>query len=248
MAAQWCAQHHLHAVVSTDGDGDRPWVCDEQGRFVRGDVLGTLTAMWLGVQTVVTPVSSNTALEKSAQFKHTRRTRIGSPYVIEAMQALHAQGHTSVAGFEANGGFLLQTVQNGLQPLPTRDSTLPILAVLAMSQQRQQPLSALPGLLPARYTQSDRIQNLPTAKSLQLIKHLAKEAEALQAFAQYTGSSVASTDQTDGLRITLANQDIVHLRPSGNAPELRCYTEAASAQQAQQLLTASLNQIKTILS
>ncbi len=164
------------------------------------------------------------------------------------MQALQAQGHTSVAGFEANGGFLLQTAQNGLQPLPTRDSTLPILAVLAMAQQRQQPLSALPALLPARYTQSDRIQNLPTDKSLQLIKHLAKEAEALQAFVQFTGSSVASTDQTDGLRITLANQEIVHLRPSGNAPELRCYTEAASAQQAQQLLAASLNQIKIILS
>ena len=248
MAAQWCAQHHLHAVVSTDGDGDRPWVCDEQGRFMRGDVLGTLTALWLGVQTVVTPVSSNTSLEKSGRFGHTRRTRIGSPYVIEAMQELQAQGHTSVAGFEANGGFLLQTEQNGLQPLPTRDSTLPILAVLAMSQQKKQPLSDLSGLLPARFTQSDRIQNLPTVKSLQLIKHLAKETDALQAFIQFTGSNVVSTDQTDGLRIILANQDIVHLRPSGNAPELRCYTEAASAQQAQQLLTDSLNQIKTILS
>lgn len=133
MAAAWCARHQLHAVVSTDGDGDRPWVCDEQGRFMRGDVLGTLTALWLGVQTVVTPVSSNTALEKSGHFGHTQRTRIGSPYVIEAMQQLQAQGHASVAGFEANGGFLLQTAQQGLQPLPTRDSTLPILAVLAMA-------------------------------------------------------------------------------------------------------------------
>jgi phosphomannomutase len=41
---------------------------------------------------------------------------------------------------------------------------------------------------------------------------------------------------------------ITHLRPSGNAPELRCYTEAGTPEQAQQLLTASLNQIKTILS
>lgn len=248
MAAQWCAQHQLHAVVSTDGDGDRPWVCDEQGRFMRGDVLGTLTALWLGVQTVVTPVSSNTALEKSAQFKHTHRTRIGSPYVIEAMQALQEQSYMSVAGFEANGGFLLQTEQRGLQPLPTRDSTLPILAVLAMAQQNKQPLSALPGLLPERFTQADRIQNLPTHKSLQLIERLANEPDVLQAFVQFTGSRVVSTDQTDGLRITLASQDIVHLRPSGNAPEMRCYTEAATPLQAQQLLSASLNQIKTTLS
>lgn len=248
MAAGWCAQHQLHAVVSTDGDGDRPWVCDEQGRFVRGDVLGTLTALWLGVQTVVTPVSSNTVLEKSGQFSHTQRTRIGSPYVIEAMQTLQAQGHASVAGFEANGGFLLQTPQKGMQPLPTRDSTLPILAVLAMAQQKQQPLSALPQLLPERFTHSDRIQNLPTAKSLQLIKHLAKDTAVLQSFVQFTGSHAETIDQTDGLRITLANADIIHLRPSGNAPELRCYTEAGTPEQAQQLLTTSLNQIKTILS
>jgi phosphomannomutase len=248
MAGAWCAQHQLHAVVSTDGDGDRPWVCDEQGRFMRGDVLGTLTALWLGVQTVVTPVSSNTALEKLGRFGHTQRTRIGSPYVIEAMQSLQAQGHTSVAGFEANGGFLLQTPQKGLQPLPTRDSTLPILAVLAMAQQGQQPLSALPGMLPARFTQAERIQNLPTAQSQKLIANLAKDNAALQNFVQFTGSQAVHTDHTDGLRITLADDSIVHLRPSGNAPELRCYTEASSPQQAQQLLSASLHQIKSNLS
>jgi phosphomannomutase len=248
MAATWCAEHQLNAVVSTDGDGDRPWVCDEQGRFMRGDVLGTLTAMWLDVKTVVTPVSSNTALEKSGRFEHTHRTRIGSPYVIEAMQTLQAQGHTSVAGFEANGGFLLQTSQKGLQPLPTRDSTLPILAVLAMAQKNKQPLSALLGLLPARYTQADRIQNLPTSQSQKLIGQLVQEKTVLQNFVQFTGSIAVSQDTTDGLRITLANADIIHLRPSGNAPELRCYTEAGKPEQAQHLLTASLNQIKTILS
>jgi phosphomannomutase len=248
MAAAWCTDYQLNAVVSTDGDGDRPWVCDEQGRFMRGDVLGTLTALWLGVQTVVTPVSSNTALEKSGRFGHTQRTRIGSPYVIEAMQTLQAQGHTSVAGFEANGGFLLQTPQKALQPLPTRDSTLPILAVLAMSQHRQEPLSALPRMLPARFTQADRLQNLPTAKSLQLIGQLSQDSSALQSFVQFTDSQAVHTDLTDGLRITLADDNIIHLRPSGNAPELRCYTEASTPQQAQQLLMASLKQIKTILS
>jgi phosphomannomutase len=247
MAATWCAEHQLNAVVSTDGDGDRPWVCDEQGRFMRGDVLGTLTAMWLDVKTVVTPVSSNTALEKSGRFEHTHRTRIGSPYVIEAMQTLQAQGHSSVAGFEANGGFLLQTTQKGLQPLPTRDSTLPILAVLAMAQQNNQPLSALPGLLPQRFTQSDRIQNLPTAQSQQLIAQLAQDPNALDLFVKYIKSKVQKIDQTDGLRVTLDNQDVIHLRPSGNAPELRCYTEAGTPEQAQHLLTASLNQIKTII-
>ncbi len=250
LASQWCAEHQLHAVVSTDGDGDRPWICDEQGRFMRGDVVGILTSRWLGVQTVVTPVSSNTALEKSGFFAHCARTRIGSPYVIEAMQTLAQQGHDHIAGFEANGGYLLQTGMKGLSPLPTRDSTLPILAVLALAQQQGLPLSALPSQLPGRYTQADRIQNLPTAQSQALLTSLQGSPDALQAFVQFTGSQAVHTDTTDGLRITLANDDIVHLRPSGNAPELRCYTEAASADAAQSLLTMALKQllitIKTI--
>lgn len=244
LASQWCRQHQLHAVVSTDGDGDRPWICDEQGHFMRGDVVGILTSRWLGVQTVVTPVSSNTALEKSGFFAHCSRTRIGSPYVIEAMQALAQQGHAQIAGFEANGGYLLQTTLQGLSPLPTRDSTLPILAVLALAQQQALPLSALPSQLPARYSQADRIQNLPTAQSHSLLARLRDSTEELQAFVRFTGSEAVHTDSTDGLRITLANDDIVHLRPSGNAPELRCYTEASSPAAAQNLLAQALMQLQ----
>lgn len=42
----------------------------------------------------------------------------------------------------------------------------------------------------------------------------------------------ASIDKTDGLRISFNNGDIIHLRPSGNAPELRCYTESDTAERA----------------
>ncbi|HVI73717.1 MAG TPA: hypothetical protein VM683_01920, partial [Anaeromyxobacteraceae bacterium] len=42
-------------------------------------------------------------------------------------------------------------------------------------------------------------------------------------------------NQVDGLRVTLAGGDIVHLRPSGNAPELRCYAEADTPARAVEL-------------
>ncbi|MGU3401339.1 phosphomannomutase, partial [Brucellaceae bacterium D45D] len=51
------AEHQLDAVISTDGDGDRPLVIDEQGRQVNGDILGILTAKFLGARTIVTPLS-----------------------------------------------------------------------------------------------------------------------------------------------------------------------------------------------
>ena len=36
---------------------------------------------------------------------------------------------------------------------------------------------------------------------------------------------------------TFDSEEIIHLRPSGNAPELRCYVEATSQERAKKLLT-----------
>ncbi|MCP5086321.1 MAG: phosphomannomutase, partial [Rhodobacteraceae bacterium] len=38
-----------------------------------------------------------------------------------------------------------------------------------------------------------------------------------------------------GLRITFESGEIAHLRPSGNAPELRAYTEAGSPERAAEM-------------
>ncbi|MBE0616621.1 MAG: phosphomannomutase, partial [Proteobacteria bacterium] len=46
---------------------------------------------------------------------------------------------------------------------------------------------------------------------------------------------VTDLDATDGLRATFENGEIVHLRPSGNAPEFRCYTEATDEARALEL-------------
>ena len=54
---------------------------------------------------------------------------------------------------------------------------------------------------------------------------------------------MTSIDQTDGLRVTFENGDIVHLRPSGNAPELRCYAESNRAELAQALCDACLEKL-----
>ena len=56
MFAEWCNRYQLDALVSTDGDGDRPMVTDASGRVIPGDVLGVLTAQSLGATHVVTPI------------------------------------------------------------------------------------------------------------------------------------------------------------------------------------------------
>lgn len=103
---EWARDHALDAIVSTDGDGDRPLLTDERGKWLRGDIVGLLCARQLGIDSLAVPVSCNTAIERCGGFETVVRTRIGSPYVIEAMGRLLADGRR-VAGFEANGGFLL---------------------------------------------------------------------------------------------------------------------------------------------
>ncbi len=86
-------KYKLDALVSTDGDADRPLVADENGVFLRGDSLGLLTARFLNADAVVTPVTSNTAIELSGLFAKVYRTRVGSPYVIEGMEQAVKDGY-----------------------------------------------------------------------------------------------------------------------------------------------------------
>ncbi|RLJ20361.1 phosphomannomutase [bacterium endosymbiont of Escarpia laminata] len=235
-AKAWVLEHQLDALVSTDGDADRPLLGDEQGIWFRGDVVGLLCARFLKAEALATPVSCTTAIEKSGWFKHITRTRIGSPYVIEGMDALQTAGKAPVVGFEANGGFLLgsEIEHKGkvLQALPTRDAVLPILALLALAHEKGVPLSALTEDLPKRFTASDRLQGVAIERSRKLLMELEKDSEPLSRLY----GPVSTLDVTDGLRLTFESGDIVHLRPSGNAPELRCYAEADTAVRAMELV------------
>ena len=242
LARQWASEHKLDALVSTDGDSDRPLLANHRGEWLRGDILGLLCAREIGADSVVTPVSSNTALEKCGAFARVLRTRIGSPYVIAAMQQAERDGGGVVCGYEANGGFLLQSpiLRGGrtLAALPTRDAVLPVVSVLAAARRR--PLVDLCADLPQRVTWSDRLKDFPTATSQAILAWLVAGGEAEQR-ARITAcfhalcGALAGIDQTDGLRLSFASGDVVHLRPSGNAPELRCYTEADSETRARQL-------------
>ncbi len=247
LARQWAGEYALDGIASTDGDSDRPLLSDHRGEWLRGDVLGVLCARALGADSVVTPVSSNTVLEACAAFAATARTRIGSPYVIAEMLAQAAQKRSRVCGYEANGGFLLGSDidEEGrpLSALPTRDAVLPIVAALVAARPGR--VAEAVAALPPRVTFSERIQNFPTADSKALLAWLDQgDATAqLARMTHYFGALAGEAqriDLTDGLRVTFADGDIIHLRPSGNAPELRCYTEADDAARAQQLNAEAL--------
>lgn len=244
-ARKWSEEYKFDAIFSTDGDGDRPLVADEHGEWLRGDILGLLCAQEMQTQALAIPVSCNTVIEMIPQFSKVSRTRIGSPYVIEEFAELNKHYH-SVSGFEANGGYLLGSdVQiNGkcLKALPTRDAVLPAIMLLAAA--RDSGISALVDALPARYTHSDRIQDFPTAKSVSILEQGKLNPAGLVSQVGFDNILVEQIDTTDGLRLTLSNQTIFHLRPSGNAPELRCYAEASSFEDAQAIVNQVLGRVQ----
>lgn len=239
------ARNSLFAIATADPDGDRPLLVDETGRALRGDLLGWIAARWLGADALAVPVNANSAIVSGTGIA-VIRTRIGSPYVLEAMEKAKRDGARTVVGFEPNGGFMLGSeVDLGsaiLSPLPTRDAVLPILAALQTAVYRKQPLSALGPEAGFRSTASDRIKDFPLQRSRRLMARLEQDADFLSTFVAPVGE-VVGTDRTDGLRITLAGGSIVHLRPSGNAPEMRCYVEADSEADAARLLEWGLLRI-----
>ena len=242
----WSCEYKFDLIFSTDGDGDRPLIADENGEWLRGDIVGLLTSQILEIEALAVPVSCNTAIEKSGFFKEVIKTKIGSPYVIEAFEEL--KSYKSYAGFEANGGFLLGSTleKDGhtLQTLPTRDALLPFIVIASYVVKEQISLSKLVATLPQRFTSSDRIQEFPKVNSLKLIKNgLINPSAMIESFG-LEESKVVEINQTDGLRLTLDSGYIIHLRPSGNAPELRCYVETDSQQYANELVGQVLSKIK----
>ncbi|NNL34949.1 MAG: phosphomannomutase [Silicimonas sp.] len=242
--AGWVGEHGLDAIVSTDGDADRPLLVDDRGHVIPGDILGLITARRLGADEVVTTVSANTMVDLMNTFALVSRTRIGSPYIISEMQARMAAG-TKVAGYEPNGGFLLGwDAGNGLTPLMTRDSTLPLVTALAAAAEAGSPISALLVTLPHRRTATDRLKDVPRERSLALVDAILDGDVSVLPDGM---GELVSTDTIDGARMTFSSGRIVTIRPSGNAPELRCYVEAENQAAADTLLAEGLDRLRAAL-
>jgi phosphomannomutase len=295
----------LHAIVSTDGDSDRPLVTavlpaaevkpgGRRVRFLPGDLLGLVVAEYLSADAAAVPISANDAVERRLRERKVllQKTKIGSPYVISCIDELRSAGtHARIVGWEANGGFLTGSdISLGgakLAALPTRDSTLPILANLFAAASQGITLSALWDRLPARFGRAGLIDNFSVAVSQAILANLISAGAAIEV--EFDGASQVSdrsrTDSTptplparpaedwqqrkatlsrfftpalgfsdivrinvlDGVRIYFNNGDVAHIRPSGNAPQLRIYANGDSQARADAIVELALREPDGIL-
>jgi phosphomannomutase len=276
----------VHAVVSTDGDSDRPLVAavvpasdvgpgERRVRFLPGDLLGIVVAELLAARTVAVPISANDAVERRMRERGIRleKTKIGSPYVIAAIDGMLAEGRpTPIVGWEANGGFLAGTdIAFGgrtLTALPTRDSTLPIIANLFAAAREGTALIRIWGRLPARFGQSGLLDEVPVEVMRALMVRLVPPGDVTEvdfaseamppwdeiratlarAFPSALGfDEIVRINVVDGVRVTFRNGDIAHVRPSGNAPQLRIYANSDTQARADRIVADGLREPDGIL-
>lgn len=244
------AHGRVDAVVSTDGDSDRPLLVgvdyDTAGRcqakFFGGDLVGMVVAEFLGADAVVVPISCNDAIDRGPLKDLLEpKTRIGSPFVIAGMEAAAAKGRKRICGWEANGGFLtgsdIERQGRVLPALPTRDAFLPILCVLFTMAQTGRRMSEVFAALPRRFSRAALLRKFPRAASLKIVEALhASTTRIPEYFTPAHGfGTVARVDRTDGVRIYFTTGDVAHVRPSGNADELRIYAVADSQARADEI-------------
>jgi phosphomannomutase len=285
------------ALVSTDGDSDRPLVLGvekESGRlrFFGGDLVGMIVGEYLGADAVVVPISCSDAIDRGSLAPVVEpKTRIGSPYVIAGMQEARRRGKRTVCGWEANGGFLtgsdIECEGRVLPALATRDAMLPILAVLFAAQESKRSLNELFHRLPRRLSRAALLPDFSRSVATEMLARYlpprgqvadvrfsdAGEARAWDALGQavplnsgqvrqleglredlqtyFTADAgfpgIVALNYIDGLRITFANGDVAHLRPSGNADELRIYAVADSQERANAIAKAGVAEPDGIL-
>jgi phosphomannomutase len=295
----------VHAIVSTDGDSDRPLVAavvppsavgpgERRVRFLPGDLLGIVVAEYLAADAVAVPISANdaVALRMAERAVTLVRTKIGSPYVISALDELRRAGsYGAIVGWEANGGFLVGSdfalAGGTLAALPTRDSMLPIVANLFAAAKERVDLTRLWGRLPARFGRSGLLDEVPFETSRAILAHLVPAGDVVEVEVDKAGRMIDRTRRTeggapldgaassvwqalrsslesvftpalgfgavvrinvlDGARIYFDGGDVAHVRPSGNAPQLRLYANSDSQARADQIVELGLREPDGIL-
>ncbi len=278
------------AIVSTDGDSDRPLILgvdpkSSKLQFFSGDLAGMLTAELLRADAVVVPISCNDSIDRGSLKNITEpKTRIGSPFVIAGMDKALASGKQAVCGWEANGGFLTGSgfKRDGrtLPALPTRDAVLPIVAVLSIARREDLPLIDIFSRLPKRFSRSALIKQFPRTIGLAMVKRFSPADDSVKTvefneqtypaikdanyqvilanpiqiksliaiktqlesvFNSISGfGKIVKMNFIDGIRLYFSSGEVAHLRPSGNADELRIYAVADTQDRADQIASMAV--------
>jgi len=207
--------------IAYDYDGDRVVFIDENGEFIPGDYTGALIAKYSNTSKVITPINTSQVVEHLD--KPVVRTKVGSPYVVEAMKK-----HKASFGFEANGGGISAEI------MMSRDGGSTAIKILNLLKNHKSKLSSLVGTLPRFYLHRVKV-DCPRDLNMTIIKEAKKKFKGVK------------VKEIDGLKIWLDKTSWILFRPSSNAPEFRVFAEAKNKKKAKELAEEGMNFVKNII-
>ena len=231
-AAKLVKKQNADLGIATDGDADRAFFIDDQGRALMGDVSGSLLAYIEltreGGGTVVTPINSSNLVEDIVgQFKaRVVYSRVGPPAMVAA-----AKKHNALFTFEESGKIIYPRL-NYLS-----DSGLGTVHLLEYLAKTEKKLSDIIDGFP-KYVQMKRAIDCPNN-----LKE-AVTANAMKMVQQHFPDAQLITQ--DGLKVVFEDGWLL-LRPSGTEPVFRCFSEAQNQNRAKALLDLGLEWIDEVL-
>lgn len=216
-------QNNVDVGVAFDGDGDRGVIIDGKGRFYWGDEIGTMIAYYLGdklgINEVVTPVSSSILVERTLETIGIRviRTKVGAKNIITKMRERKCK-----LGFEENGGIIYAPHLLG------RDGAITFIMTLNLINEKKKELHKLRDKLPKYFQKKTKIR-VEGLKRDEIYKILLEiEEEKLK--------ETIDIDHTDGIKLFFDENTWVLIRPSGTEPLIRIFVEAKELETVNKLV------------
>ena len=213
--------------IAFDGDGDRSILCDNEGKILTGDSSAILLCKYIleknPESTVITCLNSGNTIEKIVSETNSVviRTKVGSVEVSRRMVKENA-----IIGFEENGGFMYG-IHNHV-----RDGAMTMALVLDLLANSENTLTEKLRSIPTSFTTKDKISCSNDDAKI-VISHLL--------------DNFPDSDTSDGIKITLDNQNWVMIRPSGTEPIIRIYAESDNQKNLDHLMHEYTEKIKSIL-
>lgn len=207
--------------IAFDVDGDRVVFVDENGRFIPGDYSGTLIAKYSDTAVVVTPI--NTSQVADYLGKPVVRTKVGSPFVVEAMKK-----HKATFGFEANGGGISAEI------MMSRDGGSSTVKILNIMKKEGKSFGELVDSLPQFFVFRSKA-DCPSELNTLILK---------EAKLNFKGVKI---EELDGIKIWIDKTSWILFRPSNNAPEFRVFAEAKTQKRATKLGQDGIKFVKEMI-
>jgi len=218
--------------LATDGDADRIGFFDSNGKFIDSHHLILLLMQYLTKHKglsgkIIKSFSVSSKVDKLAAHLglETITTKIGFKYICEYMIT-----DDVLIGAEESGGIAVKG------HIPERDGIwmgLLILEYMALTGKSIETLISETYAIVGAFAVERYDLHIEESQKQNIIANC--KANAYKAFGSY---NIEKTEDMDGFKYHLGNEEWVMIRPSGTEPVLRVYAESTTSEKAYAILDA----------